>query len=94
MDRELIADLSGVGKIYDGERFVTAAPYAIKVYHKYKQGVPVLKQIEGSITMPFLENLRLLQKPLRLQLTDAQMISFWFINVSGAIESLPEIFHL
>jgi hypothetical protein len=94
LDRELVADLGGVGKIFDGERFLRDAPYAIKVYQEYKQGVPVLKQIDGSITIPFLENLRLLQKPLRLKLTDGQMISFYFINVSGAIESSTEMLDL
>jgi hypothetical protein len=93
LDRELLTDLSGVGQIFDGERFLREAPYVIKVFQEYKQGVPVLKRIEGSITIPFLENLHLLLKPLRLKLTDGQMINFSFINVSGAIESSNEILH-
>jgi hypothetical protein len=84
MDRKLVKELRGVGKVYGKGSLLAEVPYAIDVYQEFPSGIPGYKEIVGrlavspSIVFPVGDE-------LTLELADGTRFEFYFRNSGGDI---------
>ena len=92
MHRQRVADLAGVGAIYNGEVLIRdGVHYSIEVWQEFPSGIPGLKELRGRIKLDHLALIPLIGTPLTLKFDTGHKMQFFFKNTSGEFGNMTGI---
>lgn len=94
MEKHLIENLRGVGRVLKDHALVGEAPYKIAVFQEYSHGVPTLKDIEGNVSLelPTILDAVTSRAKLTLEMEDGRRLAFFFRNTDGQIANMTGIY--